>query len=76
MSLHVPVPMGETWNFSEATPDPPVSVEVPSNVFEPVIGEPGFVMVAVGAVLSTRRLVTTVELVELVALSVETARRS
>ena len=76
MSLQLPAPTGEIWNLSDATPEPPVSVEVPSKLLFPVIGEPGFVIVAVGAVLSTRRLATVEELVELPALSVETERRS
>ena len=62
--------------MSEATPEPPVSVEVPSKLYVPVIGDPGFVIVAAGAVLSTRRFVTVEELVVFPALSVETARRS
>jgi hypothetical protein len=76
MSPHVFRPIGLTWNLSEATPEPPVSLEVPSNVLLPVIGEPGFVIVAVGAVLSTRRFVTVEEVVVLPALSVVIARRS
>src|SRR5919109_1524623 len=75
-SLQLFIPVGEAWNFSDATPEPPVSVDVPSKVFVPPSGEPGFVMVAVGAVLSTRRFVAVEELVELPAVSVATARRS
>ena len=41
-----------------------------------MIGEPGFVIVAVGAVLSTRLFVTTEELVVFPALSVVTERKS
>ena len=60
MSVHVLVPAGERWTFTLATPEPP-SVPVASTLTVPRRGVPGSVMPAVGAVLSTRRLVTVVE---------------
>src|SRR5262245_34616257 len=76
MSLHAFRPIGLTWDLRDATPEPAVSVDVPSKLFVPGTGEPGFVIVAVGAVLSSRRLVTADEVVVLLALSVVIARRS
>ena len=76
MSVQVPAPAGERWMRTLATPEPPVSLAVAPSVIVPESGVPGSVMEAAGAVLSTRRFVTTVEFVEWEALSVETARRS
>ncbi len=74
-SVQVPAPAGERWIVTFATPDPP-SVPVAPTVTVRCRGVPGSVAAAVGAVLSTRRFVTTVELVVLATLSVATARRS
>ncbi len=64
MSVQVPAPAGERCTFTLATPEPPVSVPVALTVTVPLSGVPGSVMPAVGAVLSTRRLVTAAEVAE------------
>ena len=55
--VHAPVVERYSW-VTLARPEPPVSAAVPATVTLPVSGEPGSVVAAVGAVLSTRRLVT------------------
>ena len=75
-SVQVPAPAGERWIFTLATPEPPSVPVADSATVVPARYAPGSVMPAVGAVLSTRRFVTTVELVVLATLSVATARRS
>ena len=77
-SSHRPPLEGRYWNLTVATPDPE-SVAAPLNAFVPEMNPlgAGSVMVTpVGAVLSIRRLVTGVEVVELPALSVATTRKS
>jgi hypothetical protein len=72
--VHELAPAGERWYVTLATPEPPsevvdVSVTVPKTV------APGLLIVALGAVLSTRRPAT-VLVVVLPATSVTTTRRS
>src|SRR6266536_2961746 len=58
-------------------PEPPVSLVFDVSVTVPPTGLPGLSMLALGSVLSTRRLATTVgELSSLPALSVATERKS
>ena len=54
----VQAPVADLYSWATlARPEPP-SEAVPATVTVPVSGEPGSVVVAVGAVLSTRRLMT------------------
>jgi hypothetical protein len=54
----VQLPVAERyWRMTPARPEPP-SEALPETVTLPVSGEPGSVVDAVGAVLSTRRFVT------------------
>ena len=59
------MPEGEVryWNASAVTPVAP-SLAVPDSVRVPISGVPGSAIVAVGAVLSTRRPLTTTEVWE------------
>ena len=58
-------------------PDPPLSLALEVSVTAPLTGLPGLSMVALGGVLSTRRLPVTVgEVSTLPATSVATERRS
>ena len=66
----------ETSYCTVATPEPPASPVVELSVVLPRSGVPGLPMVAAGAVLSTRRLVTGVPYVTLPATSVATVRKS
>jgi hypothetical protein len=55
----VHVPLVERYSSeTPARPEPPVSAALPATVTVPVSGEPGSVVAAVGAVLSTRRFAT------------------
>ena len=75
MVVHVPAPAGERWIATFATPEPP-SVPVASTVTVPRSGVPGSVRPAVGAVLSTRRFVTVVDVAVPPAVFVAIARKS
>jgi hypothetical protein len=75
-SVHVLPPDGRDWTVQEAIPDPP-SVAVPVSATFPWSGVPGFVSVGTaGAVLSTRTLVTTADVVLSPAPSAAVARSS
>ena len=73
MSVQVPVPAGARWIFTLAMPPP--SEAVASRLSVPLMFAPGSVRETVGATLSIRRFVT-VELAELPATSLATARKS
>jgi hypothetical protein len=60
-SVQVPIPEGERWIVTEATPEPPVSVAVAPRLTVPERGLPGSVIVTDGAVLSMRRSAITAE---------------
>ena len=58
VQIVVHAPVVERYSCATlARPEPP-SAALPATVTVPVSGEPGSVVVAVGAVLSTRRLAT------------------
>ena len=75
--VHVPAPAGERCSAADATPDP-ASAELADTVTDPrtMALVAGDVSEPVGAVLSTRTLLTVADVVELPALSVVTTRRS
>jgi hypothetical protein len=54
----VQLPVVERYSCATVARPEPASAAVPATVTVPVSGEPGSVVVAVGAVLSIRRLVT------------------
>ena len=75
-SVHAPAGDVRYWSVQEAIPEP-ASAAVPLITFEPPNGEPGSVTVALlGAVLSTRMLVTLAEVVLWPAPSTAVARAS
>ena len=73
MSVHEPPPAGERWILTFRIPLE--SEALASRVTVPLRGEPGSVREAVGETLSMRRLFD-VELAELPATSLATARKS
>ena len=75
--VQVPAPIGERWNWTVATPEPPVSAEllVSATVSRRLAAAAGAVTEPVGLVLSTRTVIAA-EVKTLPALSVVTTRRS
>ncbi len=75
--VQVPAPIGERWNWTVATPEPPASAEllVRPTVPRTLAQSAGAVIEPVGLVLSTRTVIVA-EVWELPALSVVTTRRS
>ena len=70
-----PVPWSEYWKVPVLSPEP-ASLAVEVSVSVPESGLPGLSIVADGAVLSTRRLMTGDEFVVVPAPFVTTTRRS
>ena len=75
--VQMPAPIGERWNWTVATPEPPASAEllVSEIVLRTLAASAGAVIEPVGAVLSTRTVIAA-EVTELPAKSVVTTRTS